>query len=85
MRTDGIRSLFTMVARTIGAARFIERDLEPKIRRAAQAKLAEFERTVDETHQRLAETYRAGGMSESMISDLERHRRENDQRRVRER
>jgi hypothetical protein len=67
---DGIRSLFQTVARTIGAARFIERDLEPRMRGMTHKLREEFERTAYEAEQ-------------SLTRRLHQGKTENDQRRVR--
>lgn len=72
MKTDGFRSLFQTLAKTIGAARFIERDLEPKIRGMTHAYREELERVAYEAEHQLTRQLHEG-------------KTKNDQRRVRER
>jgi len=60
MRTDGIRQLFQTIARTIGAARFIEREAEPRIRRAVSQKFDELARAADETQESLTRQLHEG-------------------------
>jgi hypothetical protein len=73
-----------MIGRTVGAARLIERDLGPKIRRAALSKMGEMERIADETEQSLRrQMYERAGETTRGIAN--QGKTKNDQRRVRER
>jgi hypothetical protein len=67
---DGIKSLFQTVARTIGAARFIERELAPAVHRNVSRAMDRLEEMADETEQ-------------SLSRQLHQGKTENDQRRVR--
>jgi len=84
---DGIKSLFQTVARTVGAARFIERELEPAVRNVSRA-MDRLEEMADETERQLVRTLRRSGVTESMetgripLSKLGVEPK-NDQRRVR--
>jgi hypothetical protein len=73
-----------MIGRTVGGARLIERDLGPKIRRAALSKMGEMERIADETEQSLRrQMYERAGETTRGIAN--QGKAKNDQRRVRRR
>jgi hypothetical protein len=80
MRTDGIRSLFQTIARTVGAARFLEREAEPRIRRAVSRKFEEVERIADDTEAQLTRMLHQSGVPDEQIAAMK-----TGQRRVRER
>ena len=68
--TDGLRSLFQTIARTIGAARFLEREAEPRIHQAVSRSLGEMERIADDTEAQLTRMLHHSGVSDEQIAAM---------------